>query len=106
MNCEQLSNYIYHNYSLDLYISLINYNKSTDNSYKKGINDTIKIVTGKSIDILNIDALKWDGKKKETNEITQLKQKNLELTCINNELRENYWTLKQSIIKSKKKILV
>ena len=106
MNCEQLSNYIYHYYSLDLYIILITYNKSSDNSYKKGINDTIEIVTGKSIDILNQNALKWDGKKKETDEITELKQQNKELTSMNEELRENYWTLKESIIKSKKKILV
>ena len=103
MDCKRLINYIREYYSLELTGSLKLYYESKDDSFKQGIENVIFSLTNKSISDLKILSLEWNGEKiNKNNNILVLKDKIEELTIINNELRENYWNLKQSIFKSKK----
>lgn len=102
MDYKRLSNYIHEYYSLELCDSLKSYYESKDDSFKQGIENVIFSLTNKSMSDLKKLSLEWNGKKINKNNTAVLIDKIEELTMINNELRDNYWNLKQSIINLKK----
>ena len=116
LNPEKLANYIQIRYKtiLDkekLTTLLRNYNSVYEISYKTLINSIFESLFGLTLDSLNKLALNYNGRElkldntiKELQDyINDLSNKIDMLTKDNEELRENYWRLNQSIIKQTRK---
>tara|TARA_B110000027_G_C15874385_1_gene192571 strand:+ start:94 stop:450 length:357 start_codon:yes stop_codon:yes gene_type:complete len=115
LNPEKLANYIKIRYNtrLDkekLTTLLINYNSVYEISHKTLINSIFESLFGITLYSLNKLALNYNGSElrfdntiKELQDyINELSNKIDMITKDNEELRENYWRLNQSINKSKK----
>ena len=116
LNPEKLANYIKIRYKtrLDkekLTTLLRNYNSVYEISYKTLINSIFESLFGLTLDSLNKLALNYNGRESKLDNtikelqdyINDLSNKIDMLTKDNEELRDNYWRLNQSIIKQTRK---
>ena len=112
---DKLYNYINHKYNLKIdksNFSVLIDNYKTNTKYREIYNSIFMSLFGLSFESLNTLALKYDFKK-EYNDISETMKElqttinslteKIELLVIeNSDLRENYWKLNQSLLKSKK----
>jgi len=116
LNSEKLANYIQIRYKIvldkeKLTTLLRNYNSVYEISHKTLINYIFESLFGLTLDSLNKLALNYNGRElKLDNTINKLQDYIIELsnkidmlTKDNEELRDNYWRLNQSIIKQTRK---
>ena len=116
LNPEKLANYIKIRYNtrLDkekLTTLLINYNSVYEISHKTLINSIFESLFGLTLYSLNKLALNYNGRESKLDNtikelqdyINDLSNKIDMLTKDNEELRDNYWRLNQSIIKQTRK---
>lgn len=112
LNPEKLANYIQIRYKTRLdkekLIELLkNYNSTYEESQQLLINMIFKSLFGLTLDSLNNLALSYNGRelslddsiKELQQSINDLSSKIDNLTKENEDLRENYWRLNQSIVK-------
>jgi hypothetical protein len=112
LNPEKLANYIQIRYNTRLdkekLIELLkNYNSTYEESQQLLINMIFKSLFGLTLDSLNNVALSYNGRelslddsiKELQQSINDLSSKIDNLTKENEDLRENYWRLNQSIVK-------
>ena len=115
LNPEKLANYIQIRYKtrLDkekLIELLTNYNSAYEESQKLLISMIFESLFGLTLESLNNLALSYNGRELSLDDTIKELQKSINdlsskidiLTQDNEELRENYWRLNQSINKSKK----
>lgn len=112
---DKLYNYINHKYNLKIdksNFSVLIDNYKTDTKYREIYNSVFMTLFGLTLESLHTLALKYDFKK-EYNDISETMKElqttinslteKIELLVIeNSELRDNYWRLNQSLLKSKK----
>ena len=112
---NKLYNYINRKYNLKIdksNFSVLIDNYKTNTKYREIYNSIFMSLFGLSFESLHILALKYDFKK-EYNDISETMKElqttinslteKIELLVIeNSDLRENYWKLNQSLLKSKK----
>ena len=116
LNPEKLANYIQIRYKIvldkeKLTTLLRNYNSVYEISHKTLINSIFESLFGLTLDSLNKLALNYNGRElkldntinKLQDYINDLSNKIDMLTKDNEELRDNYWRLNQSIIKQTRK---
>ena len=116
LNPEKLANYIQIRYKIvldkeKLTTLLRNYNSVYEISHKTLINSIFESLFGLTLDSLNKLALNYNGRESKLDNtikelqdyINDLSNKIDMLTKDNEELRENYWRLNQSIIKQTRK---
>ena len=116
LNSEKLVNYIQMKYNTSLnkeklIVLLCEYNSKYNQAQKKLINTIFESIFGLTLESLNNLALNYNGKeltlddtiKELQQSINDLSNKIDILKQDNQEIRENYWRLNQSIIKQSKK---